>query len=388
MTKFDFDKTVNRNGTDSLKWNVIEGELPMWVADMDFETAPEVKNAVMRVAERGVFGYATIPERWFSAIENWWKTRHNFTIEKKWLSFCTGVIPAVTSMVKRLSKVGDNVAVFTPVYDIFFHSIENTGRRVIECPLAYDGEKYGINFADFEDKISLKDTTLLILCNPHNPVGKIWDKDILSKIGELCYKHNVRVISDEIHCDLTRPKSGYVPFASVSDICRDISATCVSISKAFNAAGLQSAAVFVPNEDMRSVLFRGLNADEVAEPNAFACESAVAAFTFGGQWLDALREYIFNNHKILREFVKNNLPELHVVDQDATYLAWVDVSKLTDDASVLCGHIRKTTGLFITAGNQYRGNGKDFVRINIACPKCTLYDGLDRLKKGIDSFSG
>ena len=387
MTKFDFDKIIDRRNTGSLKWDVNDGELPMWVADMDFETAPAVKEAVKKVADLGVYGYKIVPERWFSAIQNWWKVRHNYVIRKEWLCFCTGVIPAVTSVVKRLSNVGDNVAIFTPVYDIFFHSVENTGRKVLECPLVYDGKKYDIDFNDFENKLKLSDTALLILCNPHNPVGKIWDKDTLSKIGKLCRKYNVRVISDEIHCDLTMPDTDYVPFASASDVCRDISVTCLSISKTFNAAGLQSAAVFVPNEEMRKLIVRGLNADEVAEPNAFACEGAVAAFESGGEWLDELRLCIFDNHKILREYVKNNLPELYVIDQNATYLAWVDVSKVTDDAAVLCKHIREKTGLFITAGNQYRGNGKSFVRINVACPKATLLDGLDRLKKGVGSFN-
>ena len=387
MTKFDFDKIVDRRNTGSLKWDVSDGELPMWVADMDFETAPAVKEAVKRVADLGVYGYKIVPERWFSAIQNWWKVRHNFIIEKSWLCFCTGVIPAVTSVVKRFSKVGDNVVLFTPVYDIFFHSVENTGRKVFECPLSYDGKKYDIDFEDFENKLKLSNTTLLIFCNPHNPVGKIWDKDTLSKIGELCRKHNVRVISDEIHCDLTMPGTDYVPFASASDVCRDISVTCVSISKTFNAAGLQSAAVFVPNEEMRNIVVRGLNADEVAEPNAFACEGAVAAFESGGEWVDELRQYVFDNYKILQEYVKNNIPELYVIEKNATYLVWVDVSKVTDDAAVLCKHIREKTGLFITAGDQYRGNGKSFVRINVACPKATLLDGLDRLKKGVESFN-
>ena len=384
--KFDFDKIVDRRGSGSLKWNVGENELPMWVADMDFTTAPCVVEAVKRVADFGVFGYKDVPDYWFSAIQNWWKTRHNFYIEKSWLCFCTGVIPAITSMVKRLTNVGDNVVIFTPVYDIFFHSVENTGRHVIECPLVFDGEKYSIDFADLERKLSMPTATLLILCNPHNPVGKIWNKDILSKIGQLCYAHGVRIISDEIHCDLTAPGKEYVPFASASDVCRDISVTCISTSKTFNAAGLQSAAVFAANENIRNAIVRGLNSDEVAEPNAFACEGAAAAFVCGGEWLDELREYIFNNRKILVEYIKNNLPELFVPEQDATYLVWVNVEKVTDDAAKLCEHIRKTTGLFITAGDQYRGDGKHFFRINIACPKATLLDGLERLKAGVVSF--
>ena len=385
---FDFDKIIDRKNTDSLKWNVKCGELAMWVADMDFETAPAVKNAVKKVAEFGVFGYKTVSEKWYNAIVNWWCERHGVTFEKDWLCFCTGVIPAVTSMVKSLTEPGDSVAIFTPVYDIFFHSIENSGRLTLECPLIFDGESYSIDFEDLERKLALPSTKLLILCNPHNPVGKIWDKVTLQKIGEVCEKCGVTVISDEIHCDLTEPGKNYVPFISASETCKNISVTCVSASKAFNLAGMQSAAVVIPNETLFKIVERGLNSDEVAEPNSFAIESAVAAFSEGGSWLDELREYISSNRKTLEQFVKKELPDLNVIMQDATYLIWIDVGKITDDSHLLCKHVRKTTGLKITAGGQYRGNGKTFVRINVACPKAVLKDGLERLKNGVNSFVG
>ena len=383
----DFDKTVNRRGTASLKWDVDENELPMWVADMDFPTAPCVTQAILAKAQSGVFGYQIVPDGWYSAIVNWWKTRHGFTIDRDWLCFTTGVVPAITSCVNHLTNVYDNVAVLTPVYDIFFHSIENTSRQTLECPLVYDGERYAIDFKALERVLSHKKTTLMILCNPHNPIGKVWSKQELAQIGELCAKYGVTVFSDEIHCDLTEPDAHYTPFSSASPTCRDISVNAISASKAFNLAGLQSAAVFVPNERLRNKVVRGLNHDEVAEPNAFACDATVAAFNGGGEWLDALREYICANRRLVGEFLTENLPQLMLIAQDATYLLWVDCSAVTEDSEKLCEFIREKTGLYLNCGAKYRGNGKYFIRLNVACPKSTLLDGLNRLKQGIDEYT-
>lgn len=386
--KYNFDELTDRRNTNSLKWDVGENELPMWVADMDFKTAPEVIDAVIARAKSGIYGYQIVPDEWYKAVAGWWTKRHNFEVEEEWLCFCTGVIPAVTSAVKRITNVGDNVVVQTPVYDIFFHSVENTGRHVLENKLSYDGEKYSIDFADLEAKLADPLTTMLILCNPHNPAGKVWAWEELVKIGALCKKYGVTVLSDEIHCDLTEPNVEYTPFASASEECKSISVTCVAASKAFNLAGLQSAAVIIPDEGLRNKIVRGLNSDEVAEPNAFAIAATIAAFTEGGEWLDELREYISENRKTAAKFIERDLPELKLVGQDATYLLWIDCSAVTYDAEKLCEYIRKKTGLFITAGNQYRGNGNLFVRINVACPRVRLLDGLARLKEGVNGFSG
>ena len=382
----NFDKVINRRGTRSLKWDVKENELPMWVADMDFPTAPCITQAILNKAKSGVFGYQIVPDEWYTAIINWWKKRHRFKIDKKWLCFTTGVVPAITSCVKRLSNVGDNVVALTPVYDIFFHSIENTGRHTLECPLVYKYKKYSIDFQDLETKLSDPLTTLLILCNPHNPVGKVWTKSELATIGELCLKHGVTVISDEIHCDLTEPGTNYVPFASASETCKNISVNAISSSKAFSIPGIQSAAVFVPNEHLREIVVRGLNSDEVAEPNVFACEAAIAAFNEGGEWLDELREYVSQNRKIAGEFLTKNLPKIKLIAQNASYLLWIDCSAITNDSEQLCSFIRKETGLYLNCGVKYRGNGKYFIRVNIACPKKTLLDGLNRLKVGINKY--
>ena len=386
--KYNFDELTDRRNTNSLKWDVGENELPMWVADMDFKTAPEIADSVIARAKSGIYGYQIVPDEWYKAVAGWWTRRHNFEVKEEWLCFCTGVIPAVTSAVKRITNVGDNVVVQTPVYDIFFHSVENTGRHVLENKLAYDGEKYSIDFADLERKLSDPLTTMLVLCNPHNPAGKVWARDELVKIGALCKRYGVTVLSDEIHCDLTEPNVEYTPFASASEECKSISVTCVAASKAFNLAGLQSAAVIIPDEGLRNKIVRGLNSDEVAEPNAFAVAATIAAFTEGGEWLDELREYISENRKTAAKFIERDLPELKLVGQDATYLLWIDCSAVTYDAEKLCEYIRKNTGLFITAGNQYRGNGNLFVRINVACPRVRLLDGLARLKEGVIGFSG
>lgn len=267
---YNFDEPINRRNTHSLKWNVPERELPMWVADMDFQTAPEIILALQKRVAHGVFGYTIVPDEWYQAYIGWWSHRHRFQMEKAWLLFCTGVVPAISSTVRKLTTVGENILVLTPVYNIFFNSILNNGRLVLESPLKYDGESYQVDFDDLERKLAQPQTTMMILCNPHNPVGKVWSRETLEQIGELCWEHHVIVISDEIHCDLTAPRCEYVPFTSVSEKCRENSVTCIAPTKAFNLAGLQTAAVMIPNETLRHKVNRAINTDEVAEPNAFA----------------------------------------------------------------------------------------------------------------------
>ncbi len=384
--KYDFDKAVNRRGTSSLKWDVADNELPMWVADMDFQTAPEIQEAIMKRAGHGVFGYSIIPDEWYQAYMDWWKKYHNFTIEKEWLIFCTGVIPAISSAVRKLTTPAENVVIQTPVYNIFFNSILNNGRNVLENKLKYDGNRYSMDWEDLEEKLANPQTSLMILCNPQNPVGEIWDRETLSRIGELCKKYHVTVISDEIHCDLTAPGKEYTPFASVSDTCREISVTCIAPTKTFNIAGLQTAAVVVPDELLRHKMWRRLNTDEVAEPNAFAVDAAIAAFTHGREWLDELREYIQANKNRVVEFIAEELPMLRVVSTDVTYLLWIDCHKVTDDSVEFTKYIRRETGLYISEGREYGGDGRYFVRMNMACTKATLEDGLARLKQGVLSY--
>ncbi len=378
-----FDEIIDRRNTGSLKWDVKENELPMWVADMDFTAAPIIREVIMRRAAHGVFGYSIVPDEWYDAYVSWWKNRHGLNMEKDWLIFTTGIVPAISSIVRKLTTPAENVVVLTPVYNIFYNSILNNGRRVLPCDLIYENGEYSIDFSALEQALKDEQTTLMILCNPHNPIGKIWDRDTLMKIGELCKKYSVTVVSDEIHCDITAPGKMYTPFASVNETCRDISITCLAPTKAFNLAGLQTAAVAVADPVLRHRVWRGLNTDEVAEPNVFAVPAAVAAFTKGEQWLDEFRDYVFENRRIADGFIEKNIPEIFSVKGDATYLMWLDCKKTGLDSDALTESLRKNTGLFVSSGTQYGGNGRDFLRVNIACPRAVLYDGLDRLNRGI-----
>lgn len=383
---YDFDKMTDRRGWGSLKWDVPERELPMWVADMDFETAPEVAEYIAGRAAHGIFGYSVVTEDWYHAYKGWWSRRHGLQMEEDWLIFCTGVVPAISSTVRKLTTVGEKVLVQTPVYNIFFNSIRNNGRVILESPLVYDGREYSIDWSDLEEKLADPQTTLMLLCNPHNPVGKIWDKETLARIGELCEKHHVLVLSDEIHCDLTDPGCEYVPFASVSETCQNNSITCMAPTKTFNLAGLQTAAVMVPDPVIRHKLNRGLNTDEVAEPNVFAVGAAVTAFEMGEPWLEELRQYLYENKQLVRAFVEQEIPGLKVVPSQATYLLWLDCSGITEDATELAEFVRKDSGLYLTEGEEYGACGRKFMRLNTACPKARLQEGLERLKKSVMAY--
>lgn len=388
MTDMDprFDQPVDRSSTDSMKWSVADGELPMWVADMDFQTCPAVQKAIEERAAHGIYGYTLIPDAWYDAYISWWKTRHAFTIQKDWLMFCTGVVPAISSMVRRLSHPAENVVLLTPVYNIFYNSIRNAGRTVLECELRQENGEYSIDWDAFEACLQNPQTTLLIFCNPHNPVGKIWSAQEIERIAELCDRYGVRVISDEIHCDLTLPGTSYVPFASVSDTGARISATCLSPSKAFNIAGLHTAAIMVPDPFLRHQVFRGINNEEIAEPEVFACIAAIAAYEQGGEWLDGLNAYLAENRRITEAFCEQQIPQLTVIHSQATYLIWLDCSRITDNADDLQQFLRQKAGLYLSEGSEYGKGGEAFLRLNAACSRHTLLEGLERLKKGIDLY--
>jgi len=377
---YNFDNPTERRNTGSLKWDVSDGELPMWVADMDFETAPAVKEAVVRVAQRGIYGYSILPDEYFESIADFWGERYGFRPEPSWMVFSTGVVAAISSMVRKLTTPAENVLIQPPVYNIFYNSILNNGRNIITNELLYEGGEYRMDFLDLEKKLSNPQTTLMILCNPHNPVGKIWDRETLAKIGELCKKHGVTVISDEIHCHLTTPGKSYVPFASVNEVCRDISVSCVAASKAFNLAGLQSACLIAENPTLRHKVWRGINTDEVGEPNVFAVDANIAAYRRGGAWLSELNQYIYENKKYAYEFIRTNIPTLRAVNSDATYLLWVDVSRYTDNSEKFARDLREKTGLYVSDGVEYGRGGEGFIRINLATQRANVVDGFSRLK--------
>ena len=377
--KYDFDRIISRKNTGSLKWDEAkEGELPLWVADMDFETAPCVKEALKKRVEHGIFGYSIIPDEWADSYVHWWKERHDFTIDRDSLIFCTGVVPAISSCVRKLTSPAEKVLIQTPCYNIFFNSIINNGRFVVESPLDFDGREYKINFNLLEKDLSDPQVSLMILCNPQNPTGNIWKKEELAKIGEFCKKYGVRVISDEIHCDITEPGLKYTPFASVSETCAQISVSCLAPTKCFNIAGINTAAVMIPNPQLRHKVWRALNTDEIAEPNAFAVDACVAAFTQGEDWLNQLNEYLFENRRYA-EALLSSIPEdkITVVKGKATYLLWV---KVNQNGDLFAEELRKKTGLFINGGAEYGKSGENFVRINLACPRKTLEEAMARFK--------
>ena len=381
---FNFVEVVDRRGTGSVKWDVKENELPMWVADMDFPTAPCVRRALEKRAAYGIFGYGTVPDAWFDAYRDWWGRRHGLAVGREDLLFTTGVMPALVSAIREFTAPGEKIVIQSPVYNHFFSCVRNQGREILENPLLNRDGEYSMDFEDLDRKLSDPRVSMMILCNPQNPVGKTWPREDLAQVGALCRKHGVLVFSDEIHCDLTAPGTGYVPFASVDEACRMNSITALAPTKTFNIAGLHTAAVFIPEKSLRDRMDRARWADEVAEPTAFSVDAAVAAFSDEGwEWLSALREYIEGNKQAVSAFLEKELPDVRAVPQNATYLMWLDIRRYTDDSGAFQQFLRQETGLFVTAGSIYGGDGNLFLRLNVACPRSTLEDGLARLKTGL-----
>ncbi len=384
---YDFDKLTDRRDTLSYKWDVKDGELPMWVADMDFEVAPEIRRAVIERAEHGIFGYTSTPCEFFEAISTYWEQRHGYKIPTEHMIYSSGVVAAISSVVRKLTTPGENVLIQAPVYNIFYNSILNNGRNVLSSDLVYNGCEYSIDFDDLEEKLSRPQTSLMILCNPHNPIGKVWTRDELERIGELCHKWGVTVLSDEIHCDIVVPGKGYVPFASVSEICRNISVTAIAASKTFNIAGLQSACVFAADPVLRHRVWRGINTDEVGEPNAFSMTANIAAFSRSGDWVDEMLDYVFENKRVACEFINSEIPGMKAAFSEATYLLWIDISGVCENSVEFCDSLRATTGLYLSDGAEYGECGRAFVRMNLATQRSRVLDGLERLKRGRDLYT-
>ena len=384
--KYDFDKIIDRRHTDSCKWNVLENELPMWVADMDFEIAKPIQDAIISRASHPIYGYSDMQNEWFDAYINYYREIHNFNIKKDWLIFSTGVIPSISSSVRKLTNEGDEVVILTPVYNIFYNSIINNNRKVLEVPLKYIAKSYSIDFDALDKALSKENVKLMILCNPQNPIGKIWSADDLAEIGRLAKKNNVIVLSDEIHGELTSPNKKYVPFLNVNETNREIGFACVSVTKCFNIAGIHTSAIICPNEEIRKKVDRQLNTDECAEPNTFAQVAAIAALNEGRDWLSQVNAYIENNKQYVYNFIDENLPEISCVIQDATYLMWLDISKISRDSKGFCDFLRKETGLFINAGSHYGEAGEGFIRINVATSLSNIKDGMKRLKEGVNKY--
>ncbi len=384
--KYNFDAPKDRRGTPSLKWCAKENELPMWVADMDFEAAPPIKNAILETANHAVFGYSAIPDEFFSECAAFYNERYGAGFRAEEMVYSSGIVAAISSMVRKLTTPGENVLVQSPVYNIFYNCILNNGRNVVCSELVYENGEYRMDFSDLEEKLADKQTSLMILCNPHNPVGKIWDRETLARLAELCERFGVTVISDEIHSPLTRPGTSYVPFASVSECARRISVSCVAASKAFNLAGLQASTLYVADPHLRHKVWRGINTDEVGEPNIFSMNANIAAYRDSRDWLDELRVYLFENRSFAEEYIEKNIPRLKAVKSDASYLLWVDISAYSCDSEEFANDLREKTGLWINDGKEYGKGGECFVRINLATQRALIKDGLDRLKSYVDSL--
>ena len=381
--KYDFESLTDRKGTNSLKWDLFDDDIPMWVADMDFKVAPAIHDAIIKRAEHPVYGYTIIPDELFEAYISWWDRRYDFRMSREDMLYSIGVMPSISSMIRCLTDVGDEIVIQSPVYHVFYYVIEDNGRKVLENPLIYENGAYEIDFDDLEEKLSR--SKMMILCNPHNPIGKIWSAEDLKRIGELCRKHDVILISDEIHCDLTDPGAKYNPFEASSGYENVI--TCLSPSKSFNIAGFQSSIVHTKNVELLERIKTQMHIDNSDSCNVFATTAVISAYTESEEWLDELREVLHENKRIVRDYLADELPIIKLVECDATYLLWLDCSALNVPSKVLSGFLRTNQGVFLSAGIDFGKNGDDFLRLNIACPQELLKEGLGRLKAGVTALT-
>ena len=379
----DFDEMICRRGTNSVKWDEAESDdvLPMWVADMDFRTAPVVREAVERRARHGIFGYVHVPDSYYDAVIRWFGRRHGWRMERDWIIYTSGVVPAISAVIKAVTTPGDKVLVQTPVYNCFFSSIRNNGCVMAENRLIYADDTYTIDFDDFERKAADPAVKAFLLCNPHNPAGRVWTAGELRRMGDICLRHGGFVIADEIHCELVMPGYRYTPFASLSDDFLKHSATCTSPSKAFNIAGLQIANITVADPGMRQRVDRAININEVCDVNPFGVEALIAAYSDEGEaWLKELITYLHANYIYLKDFFKANMPQLNVVKLEGTYLVWVDCSALGKTSEEITAVLLEKQKLWLNGGGMYGETERPFVRINIACPRKRLEEGLNKMK--------
>lgn len=381
--KFDFDYSTDRRETDSLKWDTALVKYPMWVADMDFQVAPSIQEVVHDRCDYNLYGYTLLPNRFYTSIQKWWLQRHGIGFEKNSMQYVTGVLPALNVMIQRFTAPGENVLVMEPVYHMFYHLIERNGRYVQTNPLLYINGAYSIDFNDLEQKLSNPKTTMMILCNPHNPTGNLWDKADLEQIGNLCDKYHVLVVSDEIHADIVQPGFTYMPFMKVNDTCWNNSITLVSATKAFNIPGLSSACAIIPNGNLCAKAKTAFAQAMITDPDYLNAHVSIAAFEDGQEWLDAMNAYVAENKKIATEFIKESIPEIHVVSSLATYLLWIDFLEFTDNVDGVCDLLRSKEGIFLSKGSEFGPSGKNFVRMNVACPRQVLLEALLALRGGL-----
>lgn len=386
---FNFDLPVDRHNTRSVKWDEAPSAdvLPLWVADMDFATAPCVQQAIARRALHPCYGYTLVPDEYYTSIIRWFWNRHNWRIRREEILYTIGVIPAIAAILKAHTQVGDNVTIMTPVYNCFYNLIRNAGCQAQEVKLlvSTDGStmQYNIDWVQLEAALALEKTTVMLLCNPHNPVGRMWSAEELKRVAELCLKHNVLVISDEIHCELSRPGTSYQPFATVVDetLATLKYAICTSPSKAYNIAGLQNANIMVPDAELRRRVDRAINLNETCDVNPFGVEAVIAAYDEGAPWLEELCRYIWNNYAFACAYINKECPGIKIADLQATYLMWIDYRAILPEmkSEELAARLTDEAKVWFAVGLAYGAAGEGHLRINLATTRETLAEALRRL---------
>ncbi len=377
---YNFDELTNRRGTQCMKWDerqdIPADTIPLWVADMDFKTAPAIIEALRSRVDQGIFGYTYVMSAYYEAVTNWFDRFHGWHIERSQVIYTSGVVPAISAVVKALTRPGEKVLIQTPVYNCFFSSIRNNGCTALESSLVLEGDKYYIDFEDFEAKASDPQCKLMILCNPHNPASRVWTPDELERIDDICYRHGVTIVSDEIHCELVMEGYHYTPFATVA---KHDWIVCISPSKAFNTAGLQIANIVCSNQELRAKVDRAINDNEVCDVNPFGVAGLMAAYNDSRDWLEQLLVYIKGNFMLLKDEFSKSLPELPIINLEATYLAWVDCRRIGMSSADLEEYLIKEAHVWLNAGSMYGKDGEGFMRINLACPRPRLAEAIRRL---------
>ena len=382
--KFDFDELVVRRGTGCVKWDEMPSDevIPLWVADMDFKAAPAIQDAIRKRAEHGVFGYAVVEEDYYEAIISWFQRRHDWTIRREDILYTTGVVPAMSVAIKALTMPGEKVLILSPDYNCFFSSVRNNGCEVLETALLRVGDSFEVDWEDFETKCADEKTTVFLLCNPHNPCGRVWTAKELELMNDICLRHGVKVVSDEIHCELVMPGYRFQPFAAVSEACRQNSVILNSPSKSFNIAGLQAANIICSQPEWRRRLDRAININEVCDLNPFGPVALKAAYNESEDWIDELNQYLWGNYQVLCEFVEANILQWKVCKLEGTYLPWVDISAMNTTAQVLCDKLLNEANVWLNPGTMYGPqSGEGYIRFNIATQRSRLIEALNRIKK-------
>lgn len=386
---YDFDKIISRRGTNCVKWDEFTDPdiIPLWVADMDFETAPSVQQALMKRMQHGCFGYTLVPESYYNATIQWFQHRHRWSIERPSFIYTSGVVPAISAIIKAVTSPGDKVLVQTPVYNCFFSSIRNNGCTLAENPLKMEGNRYEVDWQDFEAKCADPSVKVFLLCNPHNPAGRVWTRQELVQMGNIFLKHGVFVISDEIHCEFVMPGHTYTPFASISEDFAMNCAVCLSPSKAFNIAGLQIANIIVKDESVRKRVDKAININEVCDVNPFGVIALQAAYTPEGEaWLNALCQYIYGNYRLAKQMFNDALPQCPVTILEGTYLLWVDIKATGKTSQQTTDHLLQYAKVYVNPGTMYgEATGEGYIRINLATRRNLLEEGIMRIIKSLQA---